>query len=86
MSNLKDSSRSSGLEELYRESIDENLKILMQFPVVFQQACMMSETMLPSEDAIGRIKTKTSIRECLNALQTLARISSELELIESRSS
>ncbi len=69
------------MEDLYRQTIDENVRTLMQFPIVFQQSWLLSETMLPSEDATTSIKVKTCVRECLNALDTLSRISSELDLI-----
>ena len=75
----KTESSSSG--SLYQETIDDNLRVLQQFPSVFHAAWLLSETMLPSEDNITRIKIKVSVSECLNALDALSKIATELELI-----
>lgn len=74
-------SASSAIEDMYRESLDENFKIVTQFPIIFQSSLMLSETMSPAENAAMNIKMKTAVSECLNALREIARISGDLELL-----
>lgn len=74
-------SSSSVIEDMYRESLDENFKIVTQFPVTFQSALMLSETMSPAENAVTNVKMKTAVSECLNALREISRISGDLELL-----
>ena len=66
---------------MYRQAIEENLRILANFPVTFQSSLILSETMSPAEDASVNIKVKTAVSECLNALTAINKISSELDLL-----
>lgn len=72
---------SSAIQDMHRESIEESLRIVASFPLTFQSAELLSETMSRSGNPFTNVKLKTSVAECLLALKTLAKISAELDLL-----
>jgi hypothetical protein len=71
----------AALEDMYRQSLEDNLAIVSRFPVTLTNALQLSEAMLPSEDATTNIKIKTAVSECLNALTAISKLSSDLDIL-----
>lgn len=74
-------SSAAALEDMYRQSIDDNLAVISKFPLTFTSALQLSEAMLPAEDATTNIKIKTAVSECLNALAAISKLSSDLDIL-----
>jgi predicted DNA-binding protein YlxM (UPF0122 family) len=75
------SQSSNAIEEVYRESVKDNIRILTEFPVNFQSALVLTETHSIGEDISTNVKVKTTVEECLNALSKISRLSGDLELL-----
>jgi len=75
------SQSSTAIEDIYRDSVKDNLQKLLDFPICFQNALTLSETNSVGEDVSGGIKLKATVEECLNGLSKLTRLSGDLELI-----
>lgn len=72
---------SSAFEDLYRQSIAENIEVLSRFPANLQSALCLTETMSPSEDEATSLRVKTTVSECLNSMQTLVKLAADLDLL-----
>jgi hypothetical protein len=75
------SAGSSGVGDSYRQALEENIRLISQFPITLQSALILSETMSPSENASTDIKVKTAVSECLNAINAVSKLSCDLELL-----
>ena len=71
----------TGVEDVYRQSLEENMRILAQFPVALQSSLILSETMSPAENASTDIRVKSAVSECLNAISAICRLSADLDLL-----
>ena len=69
------------LEDMFRQSVEENLQVLSKFPVALNSSLILSETMSPAQDASTNIKVKTVVSECLNAIRELSKLSGDLDLL-----
>ena len=77
------SNSSTGIEDMYRQNIEENMRTISQFPIALQSALMLSETFSPSENAATDLREKTAVSECLNAIKAIGRLSAELDILSS---
>ena len=66
---------------MYRQSIEDHLRIVSSFPVTFQSAQLLTETMSESENQFTNVKLKASVAECVHSLKCIAKISAELDLL-----
>jgi len=72
-------------EQSYRDIIDENITILRRLPANMTEALEQSQMGSYSDDKISRCHLLSSFEDCLNAVNTLSRISRDLELLVNRS-
>ena len=75
---------SNAMEDMYRQSIEDHLRIIAAFPATFQSAQLLSEVLSESENLFTNVKLKSSVAECLHSLRCISRISAELDLLTTK--
>ena len=68
-------------EQSYRDTIQENLNNLRTFPSSLMESLKQSTASSHSENRVSRMDLESHLEDCLNAMNSLARISRDLELL-----
>jgi|LauGreDrversion4_2_1035121.scaffolds.fasta_scaffold77355_3 hypothetical protein len=76
-------SSSNPFEESYHDAVKQHLQILQSFPGTFTESLKQSANYSLSEDSMARVRFRSHLEDCLNAMSSLSRISRDLEVLSS---